>query len=95
MSSIALNPIMWSGVRGLTRPLPNKLSIRMLKYIHKIEGGHGVEQAVIGTGTCDLPQVFPSMKDATYLSDASRRDTVANDSRHKHLLVSSFAQCLF
>ncbi len=57
--------------------------------------GDEVEQAVIGTGTCDLPQVFPSVKEATYLSDASRRDTVANDSRHKHLLVSSFAQCLF
>jgi hypothetical protein len=50
---------------------------------------------VIGTGTCDLPQVFPSVKDAIFLSDESRRDTVANDSRHKHFLVSSFAQCLF
>jgi hypothetical protein len=57
--------------------------------------GDEEEQAVIGTGTCDVPQVFPSVKDAMFLSDASRRDTVANDSRHKHLLVSSFAQCLF
>ena len=57
--------------------------------------GDEVEQGVIRTGTCNLPQVFPRVKDAMYLSDASRRDTVANDSRHKHFLVSSFAQCLF
>jgi hypothetical protein len=57
--------------------------------------GDEVEQGVIRTGTCNLPQVFPRVKDAMYLSDASRRDTVANDSRHKHLVVSSFGQFLF
>ena len=55
-----------------------------------------VEQE-IETGTWDMPQVFPSLTtDATGLSEPSKRVTLANDSRHKHWLVPSFApQSLF
>jgi hypothetical protein len=46
--------------------------------------GDEVEQE-IETGNCDKPQVFPSLTtDATWLSESSRRDTSAKDSRHKH-----------
>jgi hypothetical protein len=57
-----------------------------------LEGGEVKKQEVVETASCDMPQVFPSLAtDATGLSEPSRRETSANDSRHKHPFVLSLA----